>query len=211
MSNKRFGKVNFSTIITPDNESKWYYSYKELQNELENICNNHTLKKVYAGLQGYLESFHQDKNYYDFSYFGGSVILLFDNIAIEICIHGTGMIECRKINLCDIKIKETKNFPPNDMGLKDDNYFYDLGNQFKLSYEEQKVVSVSVDKTNCYAFYLENFDVKKAEEAMEINSLPNNIHFKLENGVDFGIYADNIEYFYIELEQKIRGNKNETD
>ena len=30
-------------------------------------------------------------------------------------------------------------------------------------------------------------------------SLPNGIHFHLENGVDFGIYGEEIEYFYIEL------------
>ncbi len=200
MSNNRFGRVNYSTIITPNDESKWNYCYQALQNELNDLCKNHILKKVYVNLQGYLESFHHDKNYYDFSYFGGPVILIFDNIAIEIYVHGNGMIQHRIINLWDIKIKNSKDFPPSDMGLKGDNYFYNLGNQFQLSYEEQKVVSVLVDETDCYPFDLEGFDEQKAKVAEETNSLPNNIHFKLENGVDFGIYADCIEWFYIKLE-----------
>ena len=199
MSNKSFGKVNYSTIITPNNESKWYYSYEELQNELNELCKNHVLKKVYVTLQGYLDSFHKDENYYDFSYLGESVVLLFDNVAIEIHVHGAGMIQHRTINLRDIQIKSTNDFPPRDMGLNGDNYFYDLGNQFQLSYEEQKVVYVLVDKTDCYPFDLKGFDEQKAKAAEETGTLPNNVHFQLENGVDFGIYADCMEWFYIEL------------
>ncbi len=201
MSFHRFGKVDFSTIIASGEECQWYYSYQELQSDLNDICKNHELKKVYAGLQGYLESLRQSENYYDFSYLGGSVILIFDNVAVKLCVHGVGMIQCCKIKLCDIKIKNTKDFPPSDMGLKGDNYFYDLGNQFQLSYEGQKVVSVLVDKTNSYPFYLEGFDEQKAKLAEETNSLPNNIHFQLENGVDFGVYADYLEWFYIELKK----------
>ena len=65
MSNQRFGKVNYSTIVTPDEEEgTFYYSYTELQDKLNELCKNHTLKKVYADLQGYLESFHQGENYW---------------------------------------------------------------------------------------------------------------------------------------------------
>jgi len=201
VSSNRFGMVNYSIITTPDYGRKWYYSYQELQNELNDLCENHILKKVYVTLESYLESFHQGENYYDFSYFGGPVILLFDNIAIEICLHATGMVEYRAINLWDIKIKNTKDFPPSDMGLVGDNSFYDLGNQFQLTYENQKVVSVLVEKTDCYPFDLKGFDEQKARLAEETNSLPDNIHFKLENEVDFGIYSDSIEWFYIKLDK----------
>ncbi|MBQ3014115.1 MAG: hypothetical protein IJN07_03630 [Clostridia bacterium] len=199
MSNNHFGKVNFSTIITPDEECTWFYSYQELQDELNEVCKNHILKKVYTGLQGYLESFLHRENYYDFSYLGGSVILLFDNIAIELCVHGMGMIQYRQINLLDIKIKKTKDFPPDNMGLKGNNYFYDLSEQFQLTYESKKVINITVDQVNEYPFSLQGFDEEKAQLAEKTNSLPNAIHLHLENGVDFGIYADDIEYFYIEL------------
>ena len=53
MSNHRFGKVNYSTIVTPDEEGAFYYSYTELQSMLNDLCKEHTLEKVYADLQGY--------------------------------------------------------------------------------------------------------------------------------------------------------------
>ncbi len=201
MYNHRFSKIDFSEIIAPNEKREWCYSSEELQSELNDICQNHILKKVYVALQGYLESLHQDKNHYDFSYFGGPVFLFFDNIAIEIFVHIMGMVQYRVINLWDIKIENRRDFPPDDMGLKGDNYFYDLSKQFELLYEEQKVISVLVDKTNCYPFSLEGFDEQKAKVAEEKNNLPNDIHFRLENGVDFGIYADGMGYYFIELKK----------
>lgn len=198
MSNNKYGRVYYSTIVAPDEKRTFYYSYLELQDKLNELCREHTLKKAYVNLESYLEAFKGD-NLCDFSYIGRSVILLFDNIALEICVHAVGMIECRTIRLGDIEIKSTKDFPPSNMGLKGDNSFYDLGNQFELSYEGQGVISVSVDETDCYPFSLEGFDEEKAEKAAEANSLPENIRFKLENGVEFGIYADAIEWFYVEL------------
>lgn len=199
MANQRFGKVNYSTIVTPDEEGQFYYSYTELQDKLNELCKNHTLKKVYADLQGYLESFHQGDNYYDFSYFGGPLLFVLDNIAIEICVAGKGMVEFRAINLWDIKIKSTKDFPPSNMGLVGDNYFYDLSEQFQLKYEGYTVQEVVVDNIDCHSFSLSSFDEEKAKIAEETNSLPDHIHFHLSNGVDFGVYSDDIEYFYIEL------------
>lgn len=199
MANQRFGKVNYSTIVTPDEEGQFYYSYTELQDKLNELCKNHTLKKVYADLQGYLESFHQGDNYYDFSYFGGPLLFVLDNIAIEICVHGKGMVEFRAINLWDIKIKSTKDFPPGNMGLVGDNYFYDLSEKFQLKYEGYAVQEVVVDNIDWHPFSLSSFDEEKAKIAEETNSLPDHIHFHLSNGVDFGVYSDAIEDFYIEL------------
>lgn len=202
MSNHGFGKVNYSTIVTPDEKSTFYYSYLGLQNELNNLCKEHTLKKVYVDLRGYLESFHKGDNYYDFSYYGGPVIFIFDNIAIELCVHGMGMIECRAINLSEIEIKSTKDFPPSNMGLVGDNYFYDLSEQFQLAFENHIVKEVIVDNIDAYPFSLSRFDEEKANTAAEANSLPNNVHFHLRNGVDFGVYSHDIEYFYVKLDQE---------
>lgn len=199
MANQRFGKVNYSTIVTPDEEGQFYYSYTELQDKLNELCKNHTLKKVYADLQGYLESCHQGDNYYDFSYFGGPLLFVLDNIAIEICVAGKGMVEFRAINLWDIKIKSTKDFPPSNMGHDGDNYFYDLSEQFQLKYEGYTVQEVVVDNIDWHPFSLRRFDEEKAKIAEKTNSLPDHIHFHLSNGVDFGVYSDAIEDFYIEL------------
>lgn len=199
MANQRFGKVNYSTIVTPDEEGQFYYSYTELQDKLNELCKNHTLKKVYADLQGYLESCHQGDNYYDFSCFGGPLLFVLDNIAIEICVAGKGMVEFRAINLWDIKIKSTKDFPPSNMGHDGDNYFYDLSEQFQLKYEGYTVQEVVVDNIDWHPFSLRRFDEEKAKIAEKTNSLPDHIHFHLSNGVDFGVYSDAIEDFYIEL------------
>lgn len=193
MSNNGYGKVKYTTITCTDEEFKWCYSYNELQTILNDICQNHTIKKLYVGLQAFLESSNYKKSYYDFSYFGGSVIMLFDSIGIEFLVHGTGMIEYRKLNLSDIVTKETKDFPPADMGESSDNYYYDLSSAFDLNYENEKVKRVKVDRIAYYSFSLSDFDEQKAEEAMKENNLPNNIHFMLENGLDLCIYANDIE------------------
>ena len=206
MSNHRFGKVNYSIITTSDEDYAWYYSYTDLQNELNELCQNRMLKKVFAGLQGYLESFHHSDSYYDFSYFGGPVLLIFDNIAVELCVHGMGMIQCRTINLWDVKIKSTKDFPPSDMGLVGDRYFYDLSSQFRLNYEDQMVERVTVANIDAYPFSLSGFDEEKAKLAEEANSLPDQVHFHLGNGVDFAVCSDSIEYYYIELKNSTETN-----
>ena len=58
-----------------------------------------------------------------------------------------------------------------------------------------------MDRIDYYPFSLNGFDEKKAKESEQTNSLPNNIHFILDNGVDFGIYAEEMEYYYIELKE----------
>ena len=160
------------------------------------------LKKVYANLTGYLESMHQDKNYYDFSYVGGGVLLLFDALAVELFVHAVGMMRYRILDLRDIRIHETKDYPPGEAWVSDNTYYYDLSEQFALSFTDKTVLEVIVDATDCYPFPLEGFDEKRAALAERQNCLPENIHFKLDNGVDLGLYADCNEWFYIELKER---------
>lgn len=193
-----FEKVNYLTVTTPDIEYIWCYSYLDLQDRLNELCKNHTLKKVYASLIGYLESYSHNKNYYDFSYLGGPVILIFDNVAIEFCIHGVGLVKYREMNPWDVKVRKSYDLPPDDEYIFN-RYFYDLGKQFELQYEEQQVNEVIVDRTDCYVFDVSGFDEERAQAAEKANLLPNGMHFRLANGVDFAVCADEIEYFYIEL------------
>ena len=194
-----YGKVRYSVITTIDSESVWCYSHAELQELLTTLCRGQILKKVYASLSGYLESMRHDKNYYDFSYFGGGVVLLFDTLAVELFVHAMGMMQYRILDLRDIQIRETKGFPPREAWVSDDTYYYDLSEQFALSFTDKTVLEVVVDATNCYPFSLEGFDTERAVLAEQQNCLPENIHFKLDNGVDLGLYGDCIEWFYIEL------------
>ena len=201
MSNNGYGKVRYTIIALPDGECDWCYSFEKLQERLNAVCKSSVLKKVYVSLISYLESLSRKKNYCDFSYLGGHVVLIFDKVAIEICTHGVGMIQYREMNLWDVKIKSTKDFPPNDMSALEEKYFYDLEDEFELSYKGHCVTEVLVDRIDYYPFSLNGFDEKKAKESEQTNSLPNNIHFILDNGVDFGIYAEEMEYYYIELKE----------
>ncbi len=194
-----FEKVNYLTISMPDEKITWCYSYLELQNRLNEFCKNHTLKKVYVSLISYLESYSHNKNYYSFSYLGGPAILVFDNVAIEFCVHGEGLVQYKEMNPWDVRVRKNYDLPPDDDYVFDDRYFYDLGKQFELQYEEQKVTEVLVDKTDSYAFDLSGLDEEKANAAEQANMLPNGMHFRLANGVDFAVCADEIECFYIEL------------
>ena len=193
-----FDKVNYLTITMPDDEFIWCYSYRKLQDRLNELCKNHTLKKVYVSLISYLESYSHDINYYSFSYLGGPVILIFDNVAIELCVHGVGLVQYREMNPWDVRVRKKYDFPPDDEYVFE-RYFYDLGKEFVLKYEEQRVNEVIVDRTDCYVFDVNGFDEGRAQAAEKANMLPNGMRFRLANGVDFAVCADEIEYFYIEL------------
>lgn len=201
MSNyHRLKNIDFSEIDMSRDPYTWYYSYKELQDMLNDVCKNHTLKKVYVELGAFLEADYHGENYYDFSYSNSMLFLLFDNIAIDLYVESTGMIKCRTIDLYYVLIKNIKDFPLEEL---DETYgcFYELSNEFRLPYAGQKVTEVVVDNVNIYPYSLDSFDNEKAKASAAANELPNNIHFKLANGVYFGIYADNIESFYIELKK----------
>jgi hypothetical protein len=193
-----FEKVNYLTVTTPDIEYSWCYSYLDLQDRLNELCKNHTLKKVYVNLISYAESYSQDINYYSFSYLGGPAILIFDNVAIEFCIHGVGLVKYREMNPWDVKVRKSYDLPPDDEYIFD-RYFYDLGKQFELQYEKEQVNKVIVDRTDYYAFDVNGFDEERVQASEKANILPKGMHFRLANGVDFAVCADEIEYFYIEL------------
>ncbi len=200
MSNHGYGRIQYSVITIPNEELSWCYSYQELQKELDSLCKNHKLEKVYVRLENYLACEHYDGNYCNFDIRSDTLIVL-DNAAIELCIHGEGMIQYRIIDFQDIKIKNTKDYPPSNLVLARETYYYDLSTDFELSYEGLEIVSVLVDKTAYYVFSLDGYDEEKADVAAHEKRLPNGVHFYLENGVDFGICADDIEYFYIKLKR----------
>jgi hypothetical protein len=132
---------------------------------------------------------------------GGTVLMVFsDNIALELDIRAEGMIAHRFHNVSDLTFQTTKDFPPSDMVLSE-KYFFDIKDEFALSFENTHIETVAVDGTNTYAFSAKNFDEEKAVLAMYQNKLPANIHFILDNGIKFSLFGDAIEYFIIYLEK----------
>ena len=191
-------KIKFSIIRFPEEDFIWSYSAKELNKIIADTCIGQKLKKVYTSLYGYSEALHRGANYCDFSYLGGTVIMVFDSVAICFRIHVSGMVEYLILNPWDIKPRAQFDLLPEDR-FENDIYFYDMGEEFEFKYEEMTVVSVAVEGTNTYPFYLQGFDVGVAALATKQCDLPRGIKFNLDNGVVFDLYGDWMEYFIMEL------------
>ncbi len=195
-----YKKINFCEINVPDEKFMWSYSRQELLKMLNEKCKGLVLKKIYVNLLSFLESLRYDRYYCDLSYLGGTVILVFNKLVVQMEIHGIGMIEYRIINPWEIKIKKIYDLPPTE-GLYGDKFFYDLSLCLDSSFIDQKIEYVAVDRTDYYSIYFSSFDDEKAEKAGKERDLPRNIHFHLENGLDLVLYGDELEYFYIKLEK----------
>lgn len=191
-------KINYSKINFDNSDFIWCYSSDELSEVLTKEFVGQTLRKVYVDLLGYSESFQHSENYYDFSYMGGSCIMVFESKAIIFCIHCQGLIEYKIVETVNMKISDCFDFPEYKL---DSDEFCDLENQFQLKFANRKVINITVDCTGDYAFFLQGYgiDEQKLDGAAQSNTLPNAVHFHLDNKVDFGIYGDDIEYYYIKL------------
>ena len=193
-------KVHYNTIDTIEGAYEWSCSKNDLEDILQAELSGQILRKVYVNLNGYLEGCSRDANYYDFSYMGGEVLMLFDRCALELLIHVQGMIQYRIVDLQHIRLHPHYGTPPEDMVLSE-IYFHDLSQAFALSYENQVVCDIKVDGTNYCGFIPDRFDEEKAILAMYQNLLPNNVHFKLGNNVTVSLMADAIENFIILLDE----------
>lgn len=201
MSYHSFGKVLFTTITSNNPEYSWNYSCDDFEQALSVLLTDKTLKKVFVGLDGYLEGAKREENYYDFSYMGGTVLMVFsENVALELDVRAEGMIAHRFHKVSDLTFRTTKDYPPNDMVLSE-AYYFDIKDEFALSFEDTRITMVKVDGTNTYAFSAKGFDEEKATLAMYQNKLPANVHFVLDNNVKISLFGDAIEYFNLYLEQ----------
>lgn len=196
----RFGSVHYSFISYDDSNVKWCYSAEMLEKELNEKCCGQTVTNIYADLNAYLESMHWSENFYDFSYMGDAILVFFEKTVLVIYIHGLGMIKYGFLDIWDVKVKETIDYVPNNLGFKDDNSFYNLNNQFYLKYTGSKIIDIDVERTNCYPFPLSSFDEERAEQAEKKNDLPKSINLNFENKVKVMFIADEIEGFYMKLD-----------
>ena len=196
----RFGRVHYSFISYVDSNMKWCYSAEMLEKELNEKCCGQTVTNIYVGLKGYLETMHWSENFYDFSYMGGAVLVLFEKTVLVLYIHGLGMFEYGFLDIWDVKVKETIDYVPDNLGFNGDNSFYNLNNQFYLKFIGSKIIDIEVGRTNCYPLPLSTFDEERAELAEKKNDLPERISLNFENKVKFMLVADEIEYFYVKLD-----------
>ena len=196
-------KTEYYTIRVDTNaESAWVYSATEFRNALHQTLTGQTLKKVFVSLYGYLEANKRNENDFDFSYRGGTLLLVLDSSVLELVIHGHGMMEYRLVPVYEARMHPCTNRDqlPSEFSQRDDVY-YDLGQDFGLRCCCQTVDAVAVEKTNVYPFPLQGFDETLASEAEARSDLPQEVALHMDNGVALRLQADELEYFYVKLEE----------
>lgn len=167
-------KVEFYTIkIESQKELSWVYSATEFRDALHKEFNGQKLNRLFVSLYGYLASSKRSDNLLDFSYRGGTLLAVFERSVLELVIHVEGMIQYRILPLHEVKIPKygRTDYPPSDTGFNGDDY-YDLSNEFDVTFVDTVTKGVEVDKTGVYPFDLEGFDEALAAEAEQRGDLP---------------------------------------
>lgn len=125
--------------------------------------------------------------------------MLFDGAAVQVCIHGEGMIRYRVFENFDAcRIVKKEGYAPT--GTRANTaYFFDLAPVLDLKFENKTLKTIEVVATDTWPFSQSWFDEKKANAS---NDLPNIIKFYMSNGVQVCFAGDSIEYYYMYLEQR---------
>ena len=194
---KEHGTVKYYEIHLPEHKLETAYSAEELCADLSCLLTGKTLKKIFVDLYGFIDCSQRTENSLDFSYMGGSSLLVFDNLALELCIHAEGMIQYHifhGLNPSEF-VKKTR-FAPEDT-YSSSSYFFDIAPLLTLKYENSWVKTVEVFPTDTWPFSQSWFDESKAEAS---GHLPNLIKLNMSNGVRVCFEGDSIEYYRMWLE-----------
>jgi hypothetical protein len=153
---------------------------------------------MFVRLYGYIDSKQYDDNSISFSYMGGSDLLVFENVAIEICIHGEGMVRYRIFENFDlVSAVKKRGYAPADT-YTNTSYYFDFAQVLALHYEDKWVSKVEIFPTDTWPFSQSWYDESKANASKD---LPNLIKFHMSNGVRICFAGDSIEYYYMYIEQ----------
>lgn len=192
------GKIDYYEIALPEKDYITAYSAAELKSELLEALAGKELKKMFVDLYGYIDSSQYDDNGISFSYMGGKDLLVFDDVAVELCIRGEGMIRYRVFENFDADcFVKKRGFAPADTRTNI-SYFFDLATVLDLQFEDTTLRNIETVTTDVWPFSPSWFDEKKATAS---NDLPNVIKFHMSNGVQICFAGDSIEYYYMYLKQ----------
>ena len=192
---------SYNIVRMEDSTWNWCYSALELQELLNELCRGQKLLRWMAELVGYAEAAPRGDNFLDLSYMGGNTLLIFSDVVLEFDIHVEGLIGYRFCKPWNVHIRPVNDRIPEDY-ITNPIYFCDLKDDFQLEYVGSTVQEVTVKPTDTWGFSAVGFDEVKAYAAAKANDLPNEIHFMLDNGVELCLYADQLEYYMIELKSK---------
>ena len=193
---------SYNIVRIEDSTWNWCYSALELQELLNELCRGQKLLRWMAELVGYAEATPRGNNFLDLSYMGGNTLLIFSDVVLEFDIRVEGLIGYRFCKPWNVHIRPVNDRIPEDY-ITNPIYFCDLKNDFQLEYAGSTVQEVTVETIDSWGFSAVGFDEEKASAAAEAKDLPNEIHFMLDNDVELCLYADQLEYYMIELKSKI--------
>lgn len=203
-TNKMKNKVEYYTIrIDSQTPFAWVYSADGLQDTLGKAFAGSRLTGLFVHLHGYLDSKRIGDDRIDFSYMGGTLLLVSEQRVLELRIHANGLMEYRILPRHEVHIPASgrRSKPPADMGLKGDPYYYDLGRELDPRCLGQGIQGVAVPKTDAYPFHLAGFDEELAAEAERRGVLPDEVAWRLENGFLLRLCGSGLEYFDVRLER----------
>lgn len=195
-----FGKQPYTVFTLPDAEWTYSYSANKLENELAKHFKRQKLRSIYISLSGYLDSMYSTTDYIDLSCIGGTTLIIFDKLVLQLAIHAEGMFEHRIFPVRDMKMEAVYDYPTENALVAGNGYFNLQDSSVSLEYAEKRVESVSVKGTGLWGgFYLPGFDEETAELAALENDLPSEIQFRTEAGV-IRLVGDSIEYYCLYFE-----------
>ena len=198
-------KVEFYTIkIDSSKKPEWVYSAKNFEKLLLEEFKAQKLNRLFVSLYGYLASSKRSDICWDFSYRGGSLLVVFDRSVLELVIHTEGMLEYRILPIYELKylVNGRIDYPPSDTGLKGDSYYYDLGKELDAKCFGVLIENIEIGTTDAYPFDLSGFDETLAQESEIRGDLPTGVKLKFENNVKLELLGDEIEYFCVKIEEQ---------
>ena len=199
-------KVEYYTIkIDSQQEMSWVYSAADLQKQLSAAFQGQSLKKLFVSLYGYLDYSKRRDDYLDFSYMGGTLLLVFDHSVLELVIHVEGMMEYRIMPAWEVKIPKqgTVDWPPEDMWIRSTScYYYNLGQEVAPYCFERVIRAITVNKSDIYPFSLRGWDEIQGKEAEKRGDLPQSIELHMDGGACLYLCGEELEYFYIQFEEE---------
>lgn len=180
------GKCEYYLLDIPDIDFEFCYSATELNEIISSIGKGLTLMEVLIPVESVFLPHTEDEDYL-YLWSGGSVLLSFGNIAIELAIHAEALFEYRilydfdKINM----LKVYKRYG------NEENGYYDAQLKFTSKIKGEKVVSLHTIGGGFIPFSIAEFDEEKVER---VNDLPKAVVLNLENGNYLELIGDEIEY-----------------
>ena len=107
----QFGKQPYTVISLPDAEWVFSYSAKKFETELNKHLKGQKLRSVYIALSGYLDSMYKTADYIDLSCIGGTALIIFEKLVLQLAIHAEGMVEYRIFPDREVKMEAVFDYP----------------------------------------------------------------------------------------------------